>query len=209
MNDNLKTQIDAIADIRMMMDKSSRFISLSGLSGVFAGIYALIGSVISYTYLNGNKFLGIESFQIAESTDKTKMVLFFIAFLVAATSVLTGIFLTTRKAHKDGNSLFDKSAKRLIINLCIPMITGGLFCLVLLEENLFHLIAPAMLIFYGLSLVHASKYTLGQIRYLGFVEIILGLLCGFTKGNGVIYWSIGFGVCHIIYGIYMHVKLEK
>ena len=57
-----------------------------------------------------------------------------------------------------------------------------------------------MLIFYGMALVNASKYTLGNVRYLGLAEIVLGLLCAALPGYGFWFWVIGFGVLHIVYG---------
>ena len=201
--------LDQIAEIRSIMEKSSRFISLSGLSGVFAGVYALIGASIAYFYLE----LSITSARSYGSggvaNPKNLLVVFVIAVIVLIAAVGTGILLTIRSAKKNNQSIWDSIAKRMIMNLSIPLITGGLFCLLLIYHGILILIAPAMLIFYGLALINGSKYTLNEIRYLGMIEIGLGLLATFFTGYGFIFWVLGFGFMHIIYGIAMYNKYEK
>jgi hypothetical protein len=165
---------ETLSEIRHLMERSSRFISLSGFSGIFAGIYALAGAFAAYFYLNPSEF-GARHDRFSVSGPQTT-VLFLLgdAAIVLVLAVGTGILLTTRKARKDGNSLLDAAAKKLIINLCIPLLAGGIFCLALIYHGDGFYLAPAMLIFYGLALVHASKYTRDDIRSLCHWEIVLG-----------------------------------
>lgn len=195
--------LEALTDIRSMMERSTRFISLSGLSGVFAGIFALIGAGIAY-----NK---IAEANLSLAVVDASFYLFFIidALCVLVASLAFGIFFTVRKAKRKGQSIWDSSAQRLIINLLIPLAAGGLFCLVLLFHGLFVLVAPVTLLFYGVSLINASKYTLHDIRALGICQIILGLLASAFLGYGIIFWAIGFGVLHILYGAIMYYKYER
>ncbi len=200
---NSKDYLKDINEIKTLMNKSSRFISLSGLSGILAGIYALIGAALAYyivtnsargyLILNGNIFIICLSILIA----------------VALLSILTGIILTTKKAKKNGEKVWDNSSKRLILNFLIPLITGGLYILIILEQQKYGQTAALMLIFYGLALVNASKYSIGNIRYLGIIEIILGLICAILPGYGFWLWVIGFGIMHIIYGTIMHFKHDR
>ncbi len=190
------------------MERSSRFISLSGLSGVFAGLYALLGAYAANLYLNSSGLHPNE-----ESYDSGLYAEYYF-FVIDAAAVLllaigTGIFLTTRKARRDGNSIFDPTAKKLLINLCIPLFTGGLFCLALIFHGTLIYIAPLMLIFYGLSLINASKYTVSDVRVLGMIQVILGVISSFVVGYGLLFWSFGFGICHIAYGSYMYFKYER
>ena len=129
--------------------------------------------------------------------------------MVLALSISTAYLFSNRKAKKDGHSLFDHTAIRVLINLAIPLVAGGVFCMALLYHGAIVYIAPAMLLFYGLALINASKYTYDDIRYFGICEIVLGLINAFNLGNGLIYWSLGFGVLHIVYGAVMWVKYEK
>jgi len=208
-----KEQLDTLSEIRSLMERSSRFISLSGLSGIFSGIFALAGAVAAYYYLK----LGLTSnnyYEFAWRDDQTFNPDFFNFFLIDGLLVLfaslaTGIFLTVRNSKKQGIKIWDNTAKRLIFNLFIPLATGGFFCLVLLYHGLIGLVAPATLIFYGLALINASKYTLDDIRYLGICEIILGLIASLYIGYGLFFWAIGFGALHIIYGSVMYFKYER
>lgn len=200
---------ETLSEIRHLMERSSRFISLSGFSGIFAGIYALAGALAAYFYLNPSEF-GSQFDRFSVSGPQTT-VLFLLsdAGIVLLLAVGTGILLTTRKAKRDGNSLLDAAAKKLIINLCIPLLAGGIFCIALIWHGDGFYLAPTMLIFYGLALVHASKYTRDDIRSLGLWEIGLGSVSLFMPGHGLIFWALGFGVFHIIYGASMYYKYEK
>lgn len=212
MEQHKQSPLETLTEIKQLMERSSRFISLSGLSGVFAGLYALVGAYAAYDYLGltGAGYYSGRSL-VEKSLHETDTITFLAldAALILVLAIGTGIFLTTRKARQDGNSIFDATAKKLLINLFIPVATGGIFCLALYYHGGFIYIAPAMLVFYGLGLVHASKYTRNDIRGLGITEIILGLIACFFIGYGLLFWSLGFGVLHIIYGLYMYFKYEK
>ncbi|MES1222335.1 MAG: hypothetical protein ABUT20_42975, partial [Bacteroidota bacterium] len=197
-----------LTEIKQLMERSSRFISLSGLSGVFAGVYALAGAYAAYRYLNleGLGYFSGENF--FERTRSTFPFLIIDALVVLILAIGTGIYLTTRKAKKDGNSILDNTARKLLINLSIPLVTGGLFCIALIYHGALLYVPPSMLVFYGLSLVHASSYTRNDIRLLGLTEIALGLISLLIIGYGLFFWALGFGVLHIIYGTYMYYKYE-
>jgi len=201
---NNQPYIDDLKLIKEIMNRSSRFISLSGLSGVFAGIYALIGALLVYltVYSNQNYLQYREAILSSENI----IILLVIAVVTLSLSIGTGVFFSKIKAKKDNEKLWNLQAKRLLINLFIPLIAGGILSLILLFKGYIGIIAPLTLIFYGLALVNASKYTLKEIRSLGMVEIVLGLLAAQFIGYGLIFWSIGFGILHIIYGIAMHLK---
>lgn len=201
---------ETLTEIKHLMERSSRFISLSGFSGIFAGVYALLGAFAAYYYFYMEKLQGGDAGFAAGSWSNNPVIFLMAdAFLVLVLAVGTGIFLTTRKARKDGNSLLDAAAKKLIINLCIPLIAGGLYCLALIYHNDWFYVVPSMLIFYGLALVHASKYTRDDVRSLGISEIVLGVVSLFVVGYGLLFWSLGFGVLHIVYGAYMYLKYER
>lgn len=191
-----------LSEIKNLMNRSSRFLSLSGLSGVFAGIYALIGAGIAYFYLwPEGRTLIIDSWNFKA--------LIIVLFSVAVLSVLTAFLLTTRKAKREGAKIWDATTQRLLLNFLIPLVTGGIYILIKLSSQHYGLTASLMLIFYGLALVNASKYTLGTIKYLGYIEISIGLLCAAYPGYGFYFWVVGFGVMHILYGLIMYRKESK
>lgn len=200
---------ETLTEIRHLMERSSRFMSLSGLSGVLAGVYALMGSSAAYYYIGEHQ--GGYTGDLNALVANRNLFLFLLAdaVIVLVLAVGTGILLTTRKAQKDGNSLFDASAKRLIVNLSIPLVSGGIFCAGLLFHGYVVLVVPTMLTFYGLALVLASKYTRDDVRSLGIAEILLGLTSMFIAGYALVFWAVGFGVLHIAYGTYMYFKYEK
>ena len=191
-----------ISEIKNLMNRSSRFISLSGLSGIFAGIYALIGAGVAYFFLLPN-----QDYVTLHSWIFKMLVGLLIA--VAVLSVITAFLLTTRKAKAHNAKIWDDTTKRLLLNFMIPLVTGGIYILIKLNSQHYGLTAALMLIFYGLALVNASKYTIGNVKYLGYVEIIAGLLCAALPGYGFYFWVFGFGVMHIIYGGIMYFQEKK
>ncbi len=199
--------LNDISEIKNMMSKSSQFISLSGFSGILAGIYAIIGAFMAYNILYiENEFFDDMYYRIISLNDMYK--LFGIAFSVVTLSIITGIVLSVNKAKKNNEGVWNVTSKRLVINFLIPLIVGGYLCLYLIEKEDFTLIAPLTLIFYGLSCVNASKYTVGDVRYLGLTMIILGILNTFFIGYGLLFWALGFGGCHILYGSMMYFKYD-
>ena len=192
-----------ISDIKNMMNKSSQFISLSGLSGILAGVYALIGAYIGHELIQNN-----DNYIITLESNTFKLIVL-TAFIVLFLSIGTALLLTISKAKKEGETVWNSSSKRLLINFLIPLVTGGVFGLLLLRNGIYGLIAPVTLIFYGLACVNASKYTLRDVRYLGITIIILGLLATEFTRYALEFWALGFGVCHIVYGSMMHFKYDR
>ena len=200
-----------VKDIKRLMERSSRFISLSGLSGVSAGISALAGAAIARyvvlkNYYDGDRGPG---FFTASNLQELKFQLLGLAAGVFITAFLLAFFFTWRKSATQGISLWNYTSRRLFWNMVIPLVAGGLFILAMLQYDEWRFVAPASLIFYGLALVNASKYTLTDIRYLGFCEIVLGLLNMLWIGDGLCFWAIGFGILHIVYGVIMWWKYER
>lgn len=203
-----KDYLKDLSEIRSIMEKSSRFISLSGLSGVMAGIYALIGAFIAYKMVYTSQDLVYDQLVIRDFRGNV-LNLIILALAVLAAAVGTGIYLTRRKAKKQGLKTWDESAKRSLINLAIPLIAGGILVVIFYYQGLIPLIAPVSLIFYGLGLINASHYTYRDIRLLGISEVILGLIASAIIGYGLLIWAIGFGLLHIVYGAMMYFKYER
>lgn len=196
--------VDDIEAIKDIMDRSTKFLSLSGISGVMAGCFALIAAYLAYeTIYSGQDYM---AYRKAELSMSALYQLLTIAISTIILSVIVGLYFTTRKARKLGQSIYDKQARLLLINLAIPLVTGGILCLILLLKGAVALVAPLTLVFYGLALVNASKYTVQAMRTLGLIEISLGLLSVWFLGYGLIFWAIGFGVMHIIYGVVMYLN---
>ncbi len=193
--------------IRSLMERSVKFLSLSGLSGILAGVYASIGAVIAYFMLYyplSPLHYRIESIQSMDIVVQ----LFVLAVVVLTASLITGYWLSSRKAKKTATSIWNATSKRLVLNLSIPLVTGGIFILILLTYGHFGVAAPASLIFYGLAVINASDNLFDEVRYLGYSEIFVGLICAALPGYGLLFWFVGFGLLHIIYGALMYKKYD-
>ena len=192
----MEKQLDDLKAIRSMMEKSSKFLSLSGLSGVLAGITAIIGAAFAYYYiLDYNK-------------ENENFLIILDATIVLLISIGFGLYFSQKKAKKNNQKLFSKVTMLTLYNLSIPLIVGAILSAIFIFRGEIGIVASITLIFYGLALVNASKFTFEEIHYLGITEIILGIGAAIFLYNGIIFWTIGFGVCHIIYGLIMYKKYD-
>lgn len=204
---NEQQHLETLSDIKRIMERSTRFMSLSGLGGIGAGVSALIGAYFAWQllYAGGGRDGAYQ--RVSETVLVFRLLLIACAVLVAA--LCAGFYFTWRKAQQQGLPVWDASARKVFFNLAVPLGAGGLFILGLLDQGYVGLVAPSCLVFYGLALVNASKYTITDIRYLGYAEIVLGIIAMFNLYNGLLFWAIGFGVLHILYGAIMWWKYER
>ena len=205
--------LETLKDIRQIMERSSRFISLSGWSGVSAGLCALAGAWISYGYVYGDAEQRINPDAEYDVSGPFSILfnnkLFWIATGTFVAALISAFIFTWVKSRKEGIPVWGSTARRLMINVSIPLLVGAVFLVQLIEYGNPALVAPGCLIFYGLALLNASKYTLIEIRYLAYSQLILGLINLRFAGHGLIFWTLGFGIMHILYGLYMWWKYEK
>ncbi len=201
MEDNLKHSED-LREIRSIMERSTKFISLSGLSGILAGIAGLIAVVFAIIKLN-TCMLSSEVILSIRGQIGLQLYFLFLGLFTLSAAIFCAVFFTIKKARQKGLAVWDKTSQRFLFNLFLPLITGGIFILAMALNGYFDLICASMLIFFGLSLINASKYTHDEILYLGILEIVLGLAASFFSQYGILLWGIGFGVLNIIYGSLM------
>ena len=197
-----------LASIRTMMERSVKFISLSGLSGVLAGVYALLGAAAAYYSIQYPE----SPFQYTDYSNLKTDVIYNILGIAAAVlvvSVATGVFFSNRKAKKHNIVFWNSASKQMVFNISIPLLTGGIFILILLANGHAGLAIPATLIFYGLALIQGSTNTFDEVRYLGYFEIALGLIATALPGYGLLFWAAGFGILHIVYGLIMYNKYDR
>jgi hypothetical protein len=197
--------LDTLRDIRNMMERSSRFISLSGWSGIAAGLWAVLGALLGYWRL---RIYYRDEYALGDITGlRRDLILIAAAVLVAA--LVSAYLFTLRRTRAQGLPFWGTSSRRLAWNMAIPLAVGGIFVLRLMQLDHNVLVAPVCLIFYGLALVNSAKYTLGEIRYLGLTMLVLGALNLWLPHYGLFFWALGFGACHIVYGVAMWQKYER
>lgn len=206
-----KTQeyVNDINEIRSIMERSTKFMPLSGWAGIFAGIYALIGSYLAFFIFDFQPDKIFYNSVELENLLSNISTIIYLALIIFILALGTTIFLSIKKASKKGESIWIPASKRLIINMAVPLIVGGIFILVIISHGLIGLVPPLTLLFYGLALFNAGKFTYNEVRFLGIIQIILGLISSFYIEFGILFWAIGFGFVHILYGVYMHLRYER
>lgn len=197
-----------LAAIRSTMEKSAKFMSLSGLSGVLAGIYALAGAGYAYYVIYYPSSPG--GLRLQPVTEEVALIkLLVTALLVLALSLASAFMLSQRKAKKMGVSIWNKPSSLLLTSMIIPLVAGGLLTIILVSRGYYMIFSSSTLIFYGLALINGSQFTFKELRYLGIAEIILGLASALLPGFGLVFWAFGFGILHIVYGSIMHIRYDR
>ena len=205
--EEIKEHLRDISEIRSMMERNSKFLSLSGLSGVSAGVFGLLGTISGYLFLETDVFRSPGNGYVSEG----EFLEFFAitAFLVLLGAVGSALFFSMRMARKRSLPMWNKTAQNTLISLVIPLAAGGVFCMIMALHGHYVFIPALTLLFYGMALLNASKNTFKEIRYLGYSELVLGLLCAAFPLQGLLFWGFGFGVIHIAYGAVMYFKYER
>ncbi len=203
-----KDYIRDITEIRSMMERSSKFRLLSGWAGITAGVLALIGAFVAYYILDFNPGEELQIFGVTPLNSLAVKVLL-LAMIVLVSALAAAFYFSYRKATERGEKIWTPITRRLLTSMFMPMVTGGVLIFALLLNGFVGLAAPLTLIFYGLGLFAAGSHTLAEVRFLGLVEIALGLVATFIVEYSLFIWAAGFGVAHIVYGIYIYIKYEK
>ena len=199
--------LDDLQEIRSIMERSTRFLSFSGKSGIAAGLFALIGAYFAYRQIYYSDTVIYDSLKSREYTAHVFQLLV-IASIVLILSVGSGIWFSWQKAQKAGEKLWSPASKKLVFHAMVPLITGGILILILLSRGYLGAVAGVSLIFYGLALFQAGNFTFSDVKYLGIIEVVAGLLAVANPGYGLYFWAFGFGVLHIVYGTIMHFKYD-
>lgn len=207
---SLNKSLEDLSTIKNIMDRSTKFLSLSGLSGVFAGLAALAGSAYAMSVIPGFSFEKPLLPDISVTEKNILLVRMIItAMIVLVIAIGTAVILSFRKARRKGLQIWTPVSRRLLISMIVPLATGAFFILILLSREMYSLIVPSMLIFYGLSLVNAGKFTFSEVFYLGILEIVTGFAAAIFAGYSLYFWIFGFGILHIVYGLLMYRKYDR
>lgn len=204
---NTRRDLETLQDIKRMMERSSRFISLSGWSGISAGVCALIGA--GFAQKSIQHYYHVDYLRNTAYPFMLRIDLLLIAICTFGSALVLSAFFTYLKSRKEGVPIWGSTARRLLWNTLLPMVVGGFFIWRLIDLKIYELLAPAALIFYGLALVNGSKYTMGEVKLLGYGEILLGIINLWVIHEEILFWSLGFGLLHIIYGTAMWWKYDR
>lgn len=197
--------VNEIKAIRQMMEQSSRFLSLSGLSGILIGIYAIAGALVANYMIKVKEF----DYETLAFDSSPVLQLIILATIVLLVSIVTVIILTYRKTIRDGYKIWNKGTRLLILNLAVPLLSGGILTGIFIARGFYGTVVPALLVFYGLALINAAKFTRQEIYYMGICQIAIGIIAALLPEHALYLWAFGFGVVHIVYGSVMHFRYDK
>ena len=200
-----------------MMDRSSRFISLSGLSGIAAGLCGLAGAWAIQRWFSAlplevqNSFFnaGNSNQPGASLSGAATSQLLQISLVTFIAAVIVAFLFTWLRSKKNNTPLWGGATRRLLWATLIPIVAGAIFLYKTMQGGAYFLLAPGCLVFYGLSLLQGGRYTVSEVKYLGITMMGCGIICLFFPEKGVALWAFGFGVLHIVYGALMWWRYER
>ena len=205
-----KEVFNTINEIRNMMEKSSKILTLSGISAIFVGVYACIAAAVAYYITGGTCCFFAKIPALYLDTHQKLRILWLVATLLIILCLATVFILSYRKAKRNNKRfVFDRTARRLLWYFFLPLVVGGVLCLAFIMQDNYAPLVAFMLIFYGTALINVSGYTYSNTRYLGYAEILLGFVNCFMETHHLLCWTLGFGVFHIIYGILFYLKYDR
>jgi hypothetical protein len=206
---NVDERLQDLAEIRSLMERSSRFLSLSGLSGVTAGVVALLGVGVAQWYLV--TIVGRVPLGGLNSLDHQMVQTFFVvdAAIVFILAIALALFFSRQMAKRKGLPFWTPGARLMITELATPLGTGAVFCFLMMGQGLFEFVFGGSLLFYGVALASASRFTVPELRRLGFAEILLGFAALWFIPYALLLWATGFGLLHVVYGISVYRKYDR
>lgn len=208
---NNDSSLEALREIRSIMDRSARFVSLSGMSGIWAGSVALAGAYVAHLMLQSpnNRYMGTGNIIAQSYFDPFTVNLMLLGLAVFVVALIGALYFTFKKAKRNSHSLWNNASRQLLLAGFFPLFAGGAFCVTFVYYGCGMFIGPACLVFYGLGLISGSRHTLSDIRYLGMLDVALGCANLFFPEHSLLFWAAGFGVLHILYGAMMWNKYDK
>ncbi len=215
MTTKVANPINDLREIRSLMERSRYFIGLSGLSGILAGSLALTGAglILAYQWAGGQDQLLVTRTLALFSEHPWGIAplpfLILTAAVVLCGSIAGGYYFTARRVRRLGQNIQDPRTYKLFLNLAVPLVAGGVFCLALIYHEHGGLIGATTLIFYGLALLNGSGYAKEELSYLGYALLLLGSVAIFFTPYSLYFWAFGFGVCHIAYGAWMYRQYDR
>ncbi|MBQ1408707.1 MAG: hypothetical protein IIY87_03000 [Bacteroidales bacterium] len=189
-----------IKDIRSMMERSSRFLSISGWGVAAVGIIAIVAAWIAYKVFSDGTLFGYTHYLWAYKTKVAVVGSLILVVFCGMIVFFSSVIMARRRGVK---FVFDKTMRRTVLNFSIPLLAGGILCLALVLEGHYGLTSSIMLIFYGLALINCHHFSHPVLGTLGYLELLLGLVDCFTVTHALLLWAVGFGLLHLIFGIYL------
>ena len=178
--------------IRALMERSTKFSTFSGLSGVCAGMASIIGCIITRLYIPDPGAFPVQ-FLALWST-------------VIVIAVGADYLLMKRRAAQVGKRVLSRLGKQMVIASVPGLGTGAIVTFYLLQHHLLGSVYPFWMLAYGLAVSATGLFSQREVSLLGVAFLIAGAACLFATGIGLPMMAVTFGGFHIVYGLAMSRK---
>ena len=206
--DQTPEPMESLREIRSIMERSTTFMSLTGLSGVVSGLIGILTVIIVSVKLKSVFLSGNAIYRMVTQPD-LRLFIIITALAALILALASGLLLTCLKARKRKQEIWNSVSRRFAVHLFLPLVAGGLFTIALVLNGQLQFVCPAMLLFFGLALVNAARFVQMDMFWLGTLEVSLGVAASFWTPGGLILWGGGFGLATLLYGTFMYFKYER
>lgn len=178
--------------IRALMERSTKYSTFSGVSGVVAGLASIVGCIVT-------RSLGPDPARFPA------------AFLVIWTAVIivavgADFVLMKRRAARVGKHVISRLGKQMVMASAPGLGAGAVLTLYMLQHNMLGDIYPFWMLAYGIAVAATGLFSQREVSILGAAFLITGAATLFAPGIGLEMMAATFGGFHIVYGLAMSRK---
>lgn len=177
---------EALAYIRQTMESASTFTALSGWGLVAVGIVGLASAGLAW-----------------RSAVPERLSVWVPAALVGV--VCAGV-ANGLKARRLDMPLWSGSFRKVAWVMVPVLAAGALLTVALVGADARHLLPGTWLALYGAGVTAGGTFSLRAVRWMGLALIVLGALALWQPQYSILFLATGFGVLHILFGLYLVAK---
>ena len=174
---------EALAYIRQTMESASSFTALSGWGLVAVGVVGLAAAGVAWR--SG----------VPERLS---------AWLPAAVlGVLCSGIANAAKARRLEMPLWTGSLRKVAWVMAPALAAGALMTWALDQAGVRYLMPGMWLALYGAGVTAGGTFSIRAVRWMGIALLLLGALAFVDPRQAIVYLALGFGVLHILFGLYV------
>lgn len=176
--------------IRELMERSTKYSTFSGPSGILAGAASIVGCVVTHSL--ATRPPGSDSFRIPFLITWSMVILFAIG---------ADFLLMKRRAARVGKRIVSRLGKQMVFAAGPGLGTGVLLTLYLLQHNMLTNVYPFWMLSYGIAVCAVGQFSQREVKALGVAFLLAGTLTLLMPGWGLPLMALSFGGFHIIYAL--------
>jgi hypothetical protein len=182
--------------IRQTMERSTKYSTLSGLSGVLIGLAAIAG-VLATNWLTGDAPPGASVYR-----HPSALALVWVSVLVMAVAI--DFACNKRRAARVGKHVVSPLGAHIVLAALPAFLAGGVLTLFFYQHALLYYVWGVWMLSYGLAISAVGLFSVKPVLALGAAFVLAGAVTLLLPLPYHLYMmALTFGGFHIGYGVVM------